>query len=77
MKPRMQLKQIRRQKGLKQKEVAEAVGITTSYYGMIEQGVRTPTLEVAIKIANFFGVPVEEIFFDNTNNSLLDDVQTA
>lgn len=51
--------------GLSQKEVAENIGITTSYYGMIEIGERTPSLVVAYKLAKFFKTTIENIFFDN------------
>lgn len=63
---------LRCSKNLKQKDVAQLVGITTSYYGMIEQGVRNPNLQLAIKIAELFDKNVEEIFFANANNILLD-----
>jgi putative transcriptional regulator len=61
---------------LKQKDVAKAVGVTTSYYGMIEVGERTPCLELAGKIANFFGAKVEDIFFEDINNKMLVDDTT-
>lgn len=48
-----------------QKEVAQKIGITTSYLGMIELGVRTPSLEIAYKIAQLFNVSIEDIFFEN------------
>jgi len=48
----------RKAAGKKQKDVAELFGITTSYYGMIELGVRTPRLELALDIsAHFHAVP--------------------
>lgn len=56
----------------RQKEIASAVGITTSYYGMIETGVRKPSLEVAIRIASYFGIPLDEIFFAHELNKKLD-----
>ena len=37
---RNQLKLLRTTKGLQQKDVARAIGVTTSYYGMIEVGSR-------------------------------------
>ena len=43
------LKQLREERGLLQKAVAKSVGITTSYYGMIELGTRRPSLDLAIK----------------------------
>ncbi|WP_276704336.1 helix-turn-helix transcriptional regulator [Romboutsia ilealis] len=56
------LKLLRTTKGLQQKDVAMAIGITTSYYGMIEVGSRKPSLIIALKLANFFNIPVENIF---------------
>lgn len=47
----------------KQKEIAENIGITTSYYGMIETGIRNPSLDVAKKLSNYFNVPTDKIFF--------------
>ncbi len=54
-----------------QREIAGALGITTSYYGMIELGARTPNLALAKKIEDFFGVPMREIFFEGDNNKTL------
>lgn len=58
------LKEFRAQMGIPQKAVAKAVGITTSYYGMIELGVRKPSLKLAIDLAKFFNTSVESIFTD-------------
>lgn len=58
------LKELRAQNNLTQKAVARAVGITTSYYGMIELGVRKPSLSLAMDLARFFDTSVEDIFFD-------------
>lgn len=69
--PRKTLISLRKSRGLTQKDVAEKLGITTSFYGMIEVGSRNPTLELAKNIADFFGLDIENIFFDNTNNELL------
>ena len=54
---------LRTSRGLRQQDVASRVGITASYYGMIEQGVRTPQLRIAYRLANFFNTSIEEIFF--------------
>lgn len=59
---RNQLKLLRTTKGLQQKDVARAIGVTTSYYGMIEVGSRKPSLIIALKLAKFFNIPVEDIF---------------
>lgn len=68
MKERKKLIKLRTSMGLKQKDVAESINITTSYYGMIEQGKRMPNLSIALSIAKFFNTPVEEIFFEDRNN---------
>ena len=54
---------LRTSRGLRQQDVASRVGITASYYGMIEQGVRTPQLRIAYRLANFFNTSIEAIFF--------------
>ncbi|MDU6361046.1 MAG: helix-turn-helix transcriptional regulator [Clostridiales bacterium] len=59
------LKQLRGISKLNQQEVAENIGITTSYYGMIENGVRTPNLIIAYKLAKFFSSSIEDIFLLN------------
>jgi len=69
--PRKILISLRKQKSKKQKDIAEAIGITTSYYGMIEVGDRTPSLKYAKAIADYFDTQVEEIFFDGKNNKTL------
>lgn len=68
MKERKKLIKLRTSMGLKQKDVAESINITASYYGMIEQGKRTPNLSIALSIAKFFNTSVEEIFFEDRNN---------
>ena len=55
---------LRSKLGLSQKDVAEKIGITTSHYGMIEIGKRTPSLIVAYKLAEFFATTIEKIFFN-------------
>ncbi len=69
--PRKNLIQLRKARGLKQKDVARAVGITTSFYGMLELNARNPSLELAIKISEFFGAKVEDIFFEEQDHVLL------
>lgn len=46
-----------------QEEVAKAIGITKSSWAMYERGERVPRDEVKVKIAQYFGVPVQDIFF--------------
>lgn len=69
--PRHKLIQLRREHGLKQKDLAVKFGITTSYYGMIELGTRNPSLELAQQIADYFGETVKSLFFNHTTNEML------
>ena len=52
------LKNLRIEKGLLQKEVAEKLDISLSAYSKYEQGISTPTLENLYKIGNFFDVKI-------------------
>lgn len=69
MSRRMNLVELRKQKGWLQKDVTRelsnnfGINITVSYYGMIEQGVRTPGLKLALAIANLYEKPVYDLFF--------------
>ena len=59
---------LRKEKNLTQKEVVELLSknfgiiISESYYGMIENGVRTPSLKIGLAIAQLFNVNPNEIF---------------
>lgn len=48
------LKELRHERGLSQKEVAEALEISVSCYGGYEQGYREPDLKTLIKICKLF-----------------------
>lgn len=69
---RIRLIELRKERGWRQKDVAEKVGITVSYYGMIEAGVRTPSLMLGFKIADVYGVSPSEIFYTQKTNKVLD-----
>jgi len=53
---------LRLERGWSQEDVAKQLRVTTSFYGMIEQGVRTPRLALALAMESLFGVPVSELF---------------
>ena len=76
-----ELKALRLNKNCTAKEVSQALDITESYLFMLESGSRTPSLKLARKIADFYGVTTDDvfdIFFDNTpNDALGDNVETA
>ncbi len=56
---------IRVQRAIKevtQEEVASAVGVTRKTINTIENGRYTPSTTLAIRLARYFGVTVEELF---------------
>jgi DNA-binding XRE family transcriptional regulator len=57
------LKIIRKNKGLTQREVAEQVNIRLANYIYIEQGKNEPRLKTALLIAKALDEPIDKIFF--------------
>lgn len=53
------LKLLRKQKGISQKVVAEAIGVTLSAYSNYEQGIREPSNQILINICKFFDVSAD------------------
>jgi putative transcriptional regulator len=50
---------------LSQAELADAIGVSRKTISTIEVGRFVPSTIIALKIARYFEVPVEEIFFLN------------
>lgn len=61
---RNKLTEMRKKSGYTQKDIAEQLGVSRSYYGMIENGARTPSLNTARRIADLFRSDINELFFD-------------
>ena len=53
---------VRKDKGITQQELAEAVGVTRQTIIAIEKGNYTPSVLLALKLAKYIGQPVEDIF---------------
>ncbi len=53
---------LRLQKGTTQEELAEAVGVTRQTVIAMEKGNYTPSVHLALKIAQYFKVSVEKVF---------------
>ena len=49
----------------RREEVAAAIGISLSAIAMYENGERTPRDETKVKLANYYGKSVQELFFDS------------
>jgi len=55
---------LRIEKGLAQGELAEAMGVSRQTVNSIENERYTPSLPLALALARYFGVTVEEMFDD-------------
>ena len=56
------LPMLRADRGISRKALAEQVGVHLQTIGYIERGEYTPSLELGLKIARVFELPVEAIF---------------
>lgn len=56
------IRQLRKARKLSQEELADAVGTTRQTITSIEIGKYTASLPLAYRIANFFGLTIEEVF---------------
>ena len=56
------LEEIRKQKGIKQEELAEAMKVSRQTISSLENGRYNPSVILAIKLARYFEMKVEDIF---------------
>jgi putative transcriptional regulator len=56
------VEEIRKQRGITQEELAEALEVSRQTISAIENGRYNPSIILAFKIARYFGMPIEEIF---------------
>ena len=56
------LEEIRKLRGLKQEELADAMGVSRQTISSLENGRYNPSVILAIRLAHYFGMKVEDIF---------------
>ncbi|MBR0599665.1 helix-turn-helix transcriptional regulator [Sinanaerobacter chloroacetimidivorans] len=56
------IRELRKERGLRQEDMAAALGVTRQTINAIENDKYNPTLELAMKLARLLERPVEEIF---------------
>ena len=56
------IRQLRTERGLSQRQLAEAMDVSRQTINSIEQERYTPSLPLAFTLARFFGRTVEEVF---------------
>jgi putative transcriptional regulator len=56
------LEEIRKERGIKQEDLAAALEVSRQTIGSLENGRYNPSIILAFKIAKFFNMSIEEIF---------------
>lgn len=57
-----QLAVLRAERGMSRAELAAAVGVNPQTIGFLERGDYGPSVELALKICDYFDLPVEAVF---------------
>lgn len=53
---------LRAERGLSRQQLSDALGINYQTVGYLERGDYNPSLELAFRIAEYFGLPLEAVF---------------
>ena len=56
------LEELRKQRGIRQEELAAVLEVSRQTIGSLENGRYNPSILLAFKIARYFNVSIEEIF---------------
>lgn len=56
------LEELRKQKGMKQEDLAEILGVSRQTVISLEKGRYNPSILLAFRIARYFECPIEKIF---------------
>ncbi|MGV8168156.1 MAG: helix-turn-helix transcriptional regulator [Alkaliphilus sp.] len=62
---------IRESNNISQSEMARVLGISPQRYHQYEKNKRSMPIEIAKKISDHFGITIEEIFFNDSFNTML------
>lgn len=56
------LEEIRKERGIKQEELAAALEVSRQTIGSLENGRYNPSIILALKLARYFNMSIEDIF---------------
>lgn len=59
---RNRLEELRKQRGIKQEDLALTLKVSRQTIGSLENGRYNPSIQLAFKIARYFNMSIEEIF---------------
>ncbi|MEV7088918.1 helix-turn-helix transcriptional regulator [Streptomyces sp. NPDC093085] len=65
---------VRAERKVSRQQLAEAVGVHYQTIGYIERGQYNPSLDLALRVAEYFGLPVEALFSLKPFSPLTDEV---
>ncbi len=63
------LEELRKQKGIKQEELAAILEVSRQTIGSLENGRYNPSILLAFKLARYFEISIEEIFIYEEDES--------
>ena len=56
------IEELRKEKGIRQEELAMALEVSRQTIGSLENGRYNPSIQLAFKISKYFGITIEDIF---------------
>ena len=59
------LEALRKERGIRQEDLAQALGVSRQTVISLEKGKYNPSLALAFRLARYFALPIEEIFDDS------------
>lgn len=65
------LKNLRKEHGLTQAQLANKLGVGASTIGMYESNIRKPSYEVLNKISNYFNVSIDYLINNSNDNNTI------
>ena len=64
------LRELRTERGWSQADLAQRLDVSRQSVNAVETGKFDPSLPLAFAIARIFGIPIEQIFLDDSRNSV-------
>ena len=59
------LEELRKQRGIRQEDLAQALGVSRQTVISLEKGKYNPSLALAFKLARYFNLSIEDIYDDS------------
>ena len=59
------LEMLRKERGIRQEDLAQALGVSRQTVISLEKGKYNPSLSLAFRLARYFEMPIEAIFDDS------------